>query len=73
MPHRFTADRQLTQLDIYPTLLDVMCLHDTDNRHGMGYSALRPGLTPLTEAELQRRSVLTQRLMRADYFDQAEK
>ncbi|MGN0223394.1 MAG: LTA synthase family protein [Muribaculaceae bacterium] len=73
LPHRFTADRQLTQLDIYPTLLDVMGLADTDYWHGMGYSALRPGLTPLTEDELRQRSVLTERLMRADYFGQSEK
>lgn len=73
LPHRFTADRALTQLDIYPTLLDVMGLADIDYWRGMGYSALRPGLTPLTKAELQRRAVLTQRLMRADYFDRPVK
>ena len=54
-------------------IVAVMGLHDTDYWHGMGYSALRPGLTPLTEAELERRAVLTQRLMRADYFRQADK
>lgn len=73
LPHRFTADRALTQLDIYPTLLDVMGLADIDYWRGMGLSALRPGLTPLTEAELQQRAILTERLMRADHFDQAGK
>lgn len=67
-PHRITADRALTQLDIYPTLLDVMGMADTDYWPGMGQSALRPGLAPLTDDELYRRSVLSQRLLGNDYF-----
>ena len=68
VPHRITADRALTQLDIYPTLLDVMDLAHTATWPGMGQSALRPGLTPLTDDELHQRSVLSQRLLQTDYF-----
>ncbi len=66
----FTPDRAITQLDIYPTMLDVMGLAHSDYWPGMGLSALRPGLTPLTDAELQRRSVLSKRLLENDYFRQ---
>lgn len=70
IPHHFTADRALTQLDLYPTLLDVMGLGNIDYWRGMGLSAVRPGLAPLTEEELQQRSILTEHLLRADYFRQ---
>ena len=68
VPHRITADRALTQLDIYPTLLDVMGMANSDYWLGMGQSALRPGLPPLTDDELHQRSVLSQRLLQTDYF-----
>ncbi|MGN0224214.1 MAG: LTA synthase family protein [Muribaculaceae bacterium] len=68
IPHRITPDRALTQLDIYATLLDVMGLSDTDYWPGMGQSALRPGLTSLTDDELYQRSILSKRLLENDYF-----
>lgn len=68
IPHPITPDRPLTQLDIYPTLLDVMGLSNSDYWPGMGQSALRPGLTPLTDDEFYQRSILSQRLLENDYF-----
>ena len=72
IPHKFIADRQLTQLDFYPTLLDVMGLGDSGYWPGMGLSALRPGLEPLSATQLKERSELCKRLLRADYFNNSK-
>lgn len=68
LPHAIATDRPLTQLDIYPTLLDVMGIADTAPWPGMGQSAIRPGLTQLTDDERHQRSILSQRLLQNDHF-----
>ena len=65
---KFTSDRDLIQLDVYPTILDVMGMSDCDVWYGMGNSALRPGIEPMTDEEFERRSQLSERLIRTNYF-----